>query len=313
VSSLSPDALRQQIASRRASELYLIHGRDEGEKAALAAAFTDLVEPELRAFNVERLYGSDASLKPGDIVDAARTLPMMGNRRVIVVLQADRVLQPKRESEASSDALEVMEQYIQSPLPSTVLVFVTESELNRQRRIARLLFKSAATVECGGLGSTAEAARLVHDRARERGMTVDRAAAQELLARAGGDAAKLRTDVERVLTYVGQGTVTVDAVDEVVSAAEGSEDDWALTRAIEQGRAGQALRELRARLDAGDSVFAILGQVAFAVRQPPPRGRFPAGRVPAAIDALFRTDVALKSSGGDPRVLVERLIVELCG
>jgi DNA polymerase III delta subunit len=34
--------------------------------------------------------------------------------------------------------------------------------------------------------------------------------------------------------------------------------------------------------------------------------------VPAAIEALFRTDLELKSSGGDPRVLLERLVVELC-
>jgi hypothetical protein len=36
-------------------------------------------------------------------------------------------------------------------------------------------------------------------------------------------------------------------------------------------------------------------------------------RVPAAVEALFRTDVGLKSSGGDPRLLLERLVVELCG
>ena len=33
---------------------------------------------------------------------------------------------------------------------------------------------------------------------------------------------------------------------------------------------------------------------------------------PAAVEALFRTDLDLKSSGGDPRVLLERLVVELC-
>jgi hypothetical protein len=36
-------------------------------------------------------------------------------------------------------------------------------------------------------------------------------------------------------------------------------------------------------------------------------------RVPAAVEALFRADQELKSSGGDPRVLLERLVVELCG
>ena len=35
-------------------------------------------------------------------------------------------------------------------------------------------------------------------------------------------------------------------------------------------------------------------------------------RIPAAVDALFRTDLDLKTSGGDPRVLLERLVVELC-
>jgi len=35
--------------------------------------------------------------------------------------------------------------------------------------------------------------------------------------------------------------------------------------------------------------------------------------LPGAVDALLRTDLALKTSGGDPRVLLERLIVELCG
>jgi hypothetical protein len=33
-------------------------------------------------------------------------------------------------------------------------------------------------------------------------------------------------------------------------------------------------------------------------------------RVPGAIDALLRTDLALKSSG-DERILIERLVVEL--
>jgi hypothetical protein len=35
--------------------------------------------------------------------------------------------------------------------------------------------------------------------------------------------------------------------------------------------------------------------------------------VPAAVDALLRTDLALKYSGGDPQVLLERLVVDLCG
>jgi DNA polymerase III delta subunit len=96
-----------------------------------------------------------------------------------------------------------------------------------------------------------------------------------------------------------------------VAEEPGSSDDWALVRALDRGDAATALRELRSRLEQGGVPFMILGQLAWAVRTPPPRGRYPAHKLPAAIEALFRTDLALKSSG-DPRLLLERLVVELC-
>ena len=51
----------------------------------------------------------------------------------------------------------------------------------------------------------------------------------------------------------------------------------------------------------------MLGQTAIAAE------KLPAPRLGPAMDAVFRTDLALKSSGGDPRILLERLVVEMCG
>ena len=36
------------------------------------------------------------------------------------------------------------------------------------------------------------------------------------------------------------------------------------------------------------------------------------GELTAAVEAVFRTDLAIKTSAGDPRALLERLVVELC-
>ena len=63
-------------------------------------------------------------------------------------------------------------------------------------------------------------------------------------------------------------------------------------------------------LDAGAPPEKILGQLGWLVRT-----KFPAlapADVRPAVDALFRTDLDLKRSAGDPRVLLERLVVELC-
>ena len=54
----------------------------------------------------------------------------------------------------------------------------------------------------------------------------------------------------------------------------------------------------------------ILGQLAWFVREKLPL--VDVRRVRPAVESLFRTDLDLKSSGGDTRILLERLVVELC-
>ena len=60
-------------------------------------------------------------------------------------------------------------------------------------------------------------------------------------------------------------------------------------------------------LDAGAVPVMMMGQLRAAEDKLPP------ARLKMAIDAGKPTDLALKSSGGDARVLLERLVVELCG
>jgi DNA polymerase III delta subunit len=86
-----------------------------------------------------------------------------------------------------------------------------------------------------------------------------------------------------------------------------------VAKAIESGSAPAALRELALLLAHGRAPLQILGQLGWIVRLGPPKGRFPAEGIRAAVDALYRTDLAIKTSAGDPRVLLERLVVDLCG
>ena len=86
---------------------------------------------------------------------------------------------------------------------------------------------------------------------------------------------------------------------------------WGVTNAIEKSDAGEAMRQLRLSLESGAAPYLVLGQLAWYVRSKLPT--VAPGRVRPAVEAVFRTDLAMKSSGGEPRVLLERLVVELCG
>src|SRR5262245_63057701 len=98
---LSPADVRAAVAKRTPAPVYLILGDDEAEMSRLAADVTSLVEDELRAFNVDRLYAGEKGTSPASIVEAARMLPMMGDRRVVVVLRAEKLLKPKRRGKAA--------------------------------------------------------------------------------------------------------------------------------------------------------------------------------------------------------------------
>ena len=301
---VSQTDVHEQIAAGKVEPLYLIIGADEAAKIALAGEFLELVDVELRAFNVDRLYGGETTA--AEVVDAARTFPMMVPRRVVLLLRADRLLNPKKESDSSSRDLGLLEGYLQTPVDTCCLVLVADA-LDKRRSMTKLLLSKAAVVECSGPADVFEAAKWVRDRVAKEGMTIDARAARLVADRVGPDVARLRSDVERLVLYAGETkTITEEDVREVVGAAT-SHDDWGVTRAIERGSAGEALRELALMMDNGAVPYMILGQLAWFVRT-----KVPGPKVSSAVEAVFRTDLAIKTSAGDPRVLLERLVVELC-
>lgn len=297
--------VRRQIANGTVAPVYLLVGPDEAGKIALAGEFLDLVEEGLRAFNVDRLYGGETS--GAAVVDAARTLPMMVPRRVVLLVHAERLLNPKKDNDANARDLELVEEYIKAPADTCCLVLVTEA-LDKRRSLTRQLLANATVVECSGPADAVEAARWVRECVAADGMTIDPRAARLVAERIGPDVARLRSDVERLLLYAaGNAAITEEDVKAIVAPAS-SPDDWGVTRAIERGSARDALRELGLILDSGAVPYMVLGQLAWFVRT-----KVPAPRVTSAVEAVFRTDLAIKTSAGDPRALLERLVVELCG
>jgi DNA polymerase-3 subunit delta len=327
----TPSDVRAAIKKGALDPLYLILGDDEAEMARLAADITGVVEDELRAFNVERIYAGEKGATAAAIVEAARQLPMMGDRRVVVVLRAERLLKPKRKGKGTEDTVEegdadaptdldALSKYVEKPGSSTTLVLVA-ADVDRTRKAGKAILKHATVVECWGLkpgkdargGDLRQAARVAEQMVKkavaEAGQLIEPPAARLVADRAGFDIVRLRGDIERLMLYtVGKHQITLADVKEVVSA-ESSQDDWAVTNAIQNGNAKEALRQLALALDAGGVSYQILGQLAWFVRDKMADTR----RIPGAVEALFRTDLDLKSSGGDPRVLLERLVVELCG
>ena len=295
--ALTPAALRARIASGELDPVYLLIGDDEREKAALVTALAD---------NVDRFHGGDAGLD--EVLAAAGIVPVMTPRRIVFAVRAERMLQPPKDSEASRRALAALEDYLKAPPDDTTLVLVADG-LDVRRRIAKQLRERATVVRCGVPEDAAGVRDWIRERVEEAGRRAEAPAIRLLGDLMGRDAGRLRNAVDRLLLFADTGdTITPAHVRELLGpVTAGAADDWAVVRAIQEGATDRALRELGLTLDAGAVPYMVLGQLAWVAR-----AKLAAARVTPAIEAVFRTDIALKQSGGDPRVLLERLVVDLC-
>ncbi len=326
--------LLKQAARGQLDPLYAVIGDDDVAKDRVVSALVQSVEPDFRMLNVERLYLRDLPgdvSKAGRIVDAARTLPMMSARRVVIVQDAEKLLAKKDEpageeqeeakaaskpagrsrgaarKSAASLEHDLLEAYFRDPSPETCLVFVLPplGERDRGRRPFKVFFERATSVLCLRQAETGEIAALVQAMVSRAGMRIERAAERLLVERAAGDRSRARMETDRACLYAaGREVVTLADVEAIIGSASVT-DAWRLVRHMEAGKLAQALGELDMLLAEGGVPVMILGQLRTFVE----RSLF----VPAAVDALLRTDLALKNSGGDSRVLLERLVVELVG
>lgn len=333
--AITPEAVQQQISSGNLQPVYLLVGDDDRLLTAVSNALVETLEEDLRAFNYERFYATDKGASPAAVVEAARVAPMMSPMRLVVVLRAEQWLKPKRppaaEIEEGGDspdagadtqpksAMGALVDYLKSPVPTTSLVLVA-ADVNKSLAAVKAFYRSATVVECWGLGdrdaprggdTVRQALAVIRAGAAASGRQLEPAAAQMLADRSGGDIGKLRADLDHLMLFAqGSRAITRTDVMAVVSDREGVQDPWAIVNAIERGNAAEALRLLGVALEDGAVPVMVLGQLAWFAREKLSRTR--PHRAAAAIQAIFRTDLDMKSSGGDPRILLERLVLELC-
>ena len=198
----TPKAVHSEIISGTLDSIYLILGDDEHEAIELANEFEQVVDESLRHFNIERFDGADSSLSVGMVLNAAQILPMMSPRRVVVVVRAETLLEPKRQTEAANRDIESLLDYIEDPVESTTLVLVA-GRLNRTRKVTKKLFTKARVVQCGGLETVQDAQRWIRARLKSEGCRMSAGGIRLLGERVGPDIARLRDAIERLTLFAG--------------------------------------------------------------------------------------------------------------
>ena len=248
---LAFDAFSKQLkAGDVPPALYLFGEEDVLKDEAVAAVLDRVLDPSLRDFNYD--VRSAAQLDPDAVEALCTTLPMMSDRRLVVIRDVETW---NKKARAKSAVL----RYLERPAAETVLVLVQGAPRKEDDRgeadpdLARLA--SAVEVErC----SAKVAEKWVTKRAAERGIVFEPDAARHLVNAVGGDLGHARSELDKLSGLAGAEPITVAQIEALLGVRHGETPvDWC--RAVLEDRAGEAARMLDHLLDQpGVSAVSLL-------------------------------------------------------
>lgn len=153
-----------------------------------------------RDFNETVCYGSDVDADT--VITAARRFPMMAERQLVVV----------KEAQAMRD-LEQLAVYCENPLDSTVLVLLMRgSSADKRKALYKQCVKNGVVVESNALRDY-EMASWISRYYSSRGLEIAPDAAALLAEYAGTDMSKIVVETDKLLKNLPEGAVSVSASD----------------------------------------------------------------------------------------------------
>lgn len=324
-----------ELKKGRILPLYLFFGEEDFLiQEAIDLIVNKVVDPGSRDFNFNSLYCRDTSA--AELVNLCQTLPFMAGKRLVIAREIDAF---------KAAELEQLVAYLNDPSPATCLVMVAnEARYEKKPVISAVETHGAATRFFPFLDR--EMVPWIEGRAKAGGLSVQREAAQYLWQTIGNDLQKIANELEKVGIFVkGKKTVTFEDVQAVVGDFR-EYTSFDLAGAIGEKAREKALLILSRLIQEGEAAVGLLGSIAWNFRRllqaktmeasgtgpddimrklrPPvifhQAAQFKSQMKSYSIDELrealavmLKADRDLKSSGLPGRLVLERMILRLCG
>jgi DNA polymerase-3 subunit delta len=337
------DTLFRSLAKGQLSPVYYLYGSEDVLKdEAVRAILERALDPAMREFNLDQR--SAAQLDPEEVYTLCNTLPMMADRRVVVIREIEAW---RRKTKARSEFL----RYLERPSPETLVVLVQGSgEESEDKELARTCY----TVRLEPLPAE-RAVKWVLHRAGVLGLNLDSAAADHLVRSVGSELAALSSELAKLASLPADEPLTPARIGELIGVRQGETQwDWrsavledhparavtllpailaqpgmsgvklvsllgttliglGIARSLyDRGLRGRALEEGIFKALIRNRPAGLLGYKDEAARWSRVLSRWPAGRVARALKACLVADQALKSTTiSDERGVVTDLILRI--
>ncbi len=330
---LQPEEVLSQLKKGRLSPYYLFYGESLFRlEKALNRIRDDFIPEGSKDFNLQVFYGDEIKNNLGELIDTARSFPFMADNRLIILRRTDDI---------SAAGLEGLIPYLEDPLETTCLIFVSQKPDFRKRFYKKIKEKGRA-VPFKDLYDN-QVVPWIMSTAKEMGLQLDKDACVYLQQVTGNRLEDLQSELEKIFVCYGGSVVRQEDVRKLAIYSR-SYTIFELMDHISYKRAGDAVSVLGRFIEAEgkDSALGILGmflrQVRIlsqgrlflerggrpadlakelklhpfaAKRLEPQLKKWRTEELDHAFDLLYDADGLVKS-GSEGRLVLENVIMSIC-
>lgn len=162
-----------------------------------------------RDFNQTIVYGKDTTIP--DIVSMAKRFPMMAERQVVIV----------KEAQDLSRSIDKLESYANNPLNTTVLVFCYKyKKLDKRKKISKVIAKNGLVFESKKLYEN-QVGDWIQRVLSGKGYSIDPKGAHMLVEFLGTDLGKINNELEKLQLILPKGTsITPQAIEQNIGISK---------------------------------------------------------------------------------------------
>jgi DNA polymerase-3 subunit delta len=253
---LNPKEAIQQIAEGKIAPFYFLFGEERFfHSEIMHTVLEKLIDADNREFNLETFEAKSSSVN--DWISAAKTLSFLGGTKVVIVTNLHEVTLPPKDCDR-------LLEYCQAPLEGTCLI-LTADKADRKKKLFKSLTKHAGAVACD---APAEMTLIpwIKKRALTMGYQLSADAARQMIELTGAKPGVLATELEKLMTYAGEERSITDKEVLAMVGDIKQENPFALTEALKEKNAQQALALLHNQLGHGEEPLKILGTIVWQLR-----------------------------------------------
>ncbi len=188
----SPSSELQNLSASTLKPVYFLHGNESYYPSSIAKKILEIaIPPHEKSFNEFVLFGKDLTI--GAILNNARRFPMMAEKQLVLIKDADQI-QDLNNKEAQS----MLEAYAKDPLPSTILVLVFGKTMDERKAFVKAFSSKGLLLNSKKLYDN-QVPDFIMQICQEKKHKISPKAAQLLLEHTGNNLESIVKEIDKVV------------------------------------------------------------------------------------------------------------------